>query len=41
MIVGDALREIDRRHLIKGNFILLNGDVVSNLKLAEVLQVHK
>ena len=39
--VGDALREVDRYHLIKSNFILLNGDVVSNIKLNEVLREHR
>src|SRR6185369_3022171 len=31
--VGDALREVDNRHLISSDFILVSGDVVSNVQL--------
>jgi NDP-sugar pyrophosphorylase family protein len=38
---GDALREIESQQLIKADFILVSGDVVSNMNLQEVLQLHK
>ncbi|XP_048578776.1 translation initiation factor eIF-2B subunit epsilon isoform X2 [Nematostella vectensis] len=38
---GDALREIDRKSLIRSDFVLVSGDVVSNMKLDKVLQEHK
>ena len=39
--VGDALREIDARSLIVGDFVLVNGDMVSNANLAQLIQSHK
>jgi hypothetical protein len=39
--VGDALREIDSRHVIKGPFLLLGGDVVSSLHLSHAIQTHR
>lgn len=39
--VGDALRDIDARGLIKSDFILVNGDLVSNMQLKPVLEQHK
>lgn len=39
--VGDALREIDRQSLLKSDFVLVSGDVVSNMKLEQVFQEHK
>ncbi|XP_028397164.1 translation initiation factor eIF-2B subunit epsilon-like [Dendronephthya gigantea] len=41
MSMGDALREIDRQAFIKTDFILVNGDLVSNIKLDKVLKEHK
>ncbi|XP_031572968.1 translation initiation factor eIF-2B subunit epsilon-like [Actinia tenebrosa] len=38
---GDALREIDRKSLIRSDFVLVSGDVVSNMKLKHVLNEHK
>lgn len=38
--VGDAMREIDARSIIKRDFILLDADVVSNMHLQNVLQQH-
>jgi translation initiation factor eIF-2B subunit epsilon len=38
---GDALREIDARQLIKDDFVLINADVISNMKLDAVLAAHK
>ncbi|XP_020606642.1 translation initiation factor eIF-2B subunit epsilon-like [Orbicella faveolata] len=39
--LGDALREIDRQSFLKNDFVLVSGDVVSNMKLEQVLQEHK
>ncbi|XP_078355755.1 uncharacterized protein LOC144640522, partial [Oculina patagonica] len=38
--LGDALREIDRQSFLKNDFVLVSGDVVSNMKLEQVLQEH-
>jgi len=38
---GDALRELDRRNVIKSDpFILMQGDVVTNVDLREVMEQH-
>ncbi|KAI9142814.1 nucleotide-diphospho-sugar transferase [Paraphysoderma sedebokerense] len=39
--VGDVLREIDTKSLIQDDFILVNGDVVSNMKLDKALEIHR
>jgi translation initiation factor eIF-2B subunit epsilon len=39
--VGDAMRDIDSRGLITGDFILISGDVVTNLDISMVLENHK
>lgn len=39
--VGDAMRDIDSRGLINGDFILISGDVVTNLDISKVLENHK
>lgn len=41
LCVGDALREIDREGLIRSDFILLHGDLISNVKLAAAIKDHK
>ena len=41
MSVGDALREIDHQSLIQNDFVLVNGDLVSNVQLKEIIQTHK
>ncbi len=38
---GDALRHLDTLNLIKSDFVLISGDVISNIKLDKVLQAHK
>ncbi|KAF9216927.1 hypothetical protein BGZ59_007318 [Podila verticillata] len=38
MSVGDAMRELDAKQLIDTDFILVTGDVVSNMKLDKVLE---
>jgi translation initiation factor eIF-2B subunit epsilon len=39
--VGDALRDLDTRQLIKGDFLLVHGDLVSNLPIDEALAAHR
>ena len=39
--VGDALREIDSRSLIRSDFVLVSGDLVANMELKEVIESHK
>jgi translation initiation factor eIF-2B subunit epsilon len=39
--VGDILRELDSKGLIQTDFILVHGDVVSNMKLEKVLKEHE
>eukprot|EP01135_Chromosphaera_perkinsii_P012451 Nk52_evm62s2657 gene=Nk52_evmTU62s2657 len=39
--VGDALREIDQLSLIRSDFVLVSGDVVSNMKFDKVLEEHR
>lgn len=38
---GEALRLIDQRNVVRSDFILVNGDVVSNMQLDAVLEAHK
>ncbi|KAG9028771.1 hypothetical protein FRB95_006098 [Tulasnella sp. JGI-2019a] len=39
--VGDALREIDARQIITQDFVLVTGDIVSNIRIDEVVREHK
>ncbi|XP_013418621.1 translation initiation factor eIF-2B subunit epsilon-like [Lingula anatina] len=39
--LGDALREIDAKALIDTDFVLVNGDLVSNLPLKDLIEEHK
>ena len=39
--VGDALRDLDKRDLIIGDFLLVHGDVVSNMLIEPALLRHK
>ncbi|KAL1924486.1 uncharacterized protein VTP21DRAFT_4140 [Calcarisporiella thermophila] len=39
--VGDALRDLDAKGLITNDFILVSGDVVSNIRLDKALEVHR
>lgn len=39
--LGDALRDLDAKGLIRGHFILLGADTVSNVKLLPIMDVHK
>jgi translation initiation factor eIF-2B subunit epsilon len=39
---GDALRQVHRLQLVRSDpFVLISGDVVSNLPLANVIKEHK
>ncbi|TVY30861.1 putative translation initiation factor eIF-2B subunit epsilon [Lachnellula hyalina] len=39
--VGDALRDLDSRDMITGDFLLVHGDLVSNLPIDEALRNHR
>lgn len=39
--IGDALRDIDSKAIIQGDFILVSGDVVSNMNLSRALATHR
>lgn len=39
--VGDAMRDLDNRGLITGDFLLVSGDVVTNIDFAKVMAFHK
>ena len=39
--VGDVLRDIYSRSLIQSDFVLVSGDVISNMDLRSVIQKHK
>ncbi|KAK6524645.1 hypothetical protein TWF281_011548 [Arthrobotrys megalospora] len=41
MSVGDVMRELDQSRLIKEDFILVSGDIVSNVSLQGILKEHK
>jgi len=38
---GDAMRDIYTRGLVTSDFVLVMGDLVSNVKIDEVVRVHK
>ncbi|KAK7467011.1 translation initiation factor eIF-2B epsilon subunit, GEF [Stygiomarasmius scandens] len=38
---GDAMRDIYTRGLVTGDFVLIMGDLVSNIKIDEVVKAHK
>lgn len=39
--VGDVLRDVDQKGLIKSDFILIHGDVIGNLQLLDILDGHR
>jgi len=39
--VGDSMRDLDNRGLITGDFLLVSGDVVTNIDFSKALQAHK
>lgn len=39
--LGDVLRDLDGRAVIKGDFVLLSAFTVSNLNLVNILNYHR
>ncbi|ABN65195.2 translation initiation factor eIF-2B epsilon subunit, GEF [Scheffersomyces stipitis CBS 6054] len=39
--VGDAMRDLDNRGLITGDFLLVSGDVVTNIDFERAMNFHK
>ena len=39
--IGDAMRDLDTRGLLVGDFLMVYGDVVSNLPLESALAAHR
>lgn len=39
--IGDFLRDLDKRNLISGDFILVHGDLVANIQLDAALAKHR
>ncbi len=39
--VGDIMRDLDQKHLMAGDFLVVSGDIVSNFPIAKALQQHK
>lgn len=39
--LGDALRDIDAKGLLRGHFILMGCDTVTNANLSLILEQHK
>ncbi|KIX00744.1 uncharacterized protein Z518_09809 [Rhinocladiella mackenziei CBS 650.93] len=39
--VGDVMRDLDQKHLIAGDFIVVSGDIVSNFPIERALKQHK
>ena len=39
--LGDVLRDVDAKALIRSDFILVYGDVVSNIDVTQVVQEHR
>ncbi|KAM8838925.1 translation initiation factor eIF2B subunit epsilon [Synchiropus picturatus] len=39
--LGDVLRDVDTKSLVRSDFLLVYGDVVSNIDISEALQEHR
>ena len=39
--IGDALRDVYVRGIVTSDFVLVMGDLVSNVQIDEVVRVHK
>ncbi|KAG9790865.1 nucleotide-diphospho-sugar transferase, partial [Aureobasidium melanogenum] len=39
--VGDVMRDLDQKHLIAGDFLVISGDVISNFPIEPALRQHK
>uniref|UniRef100_A0A4W6CKA0 Translation initiation factor eIF2B subunit epsilon n=1 Tax=Lates calcarifer TaxID=8187 RepID=A0A4W6CKA0_LATCA len=39
--LGDVLRDVDAKNLVRSDFLLVYGDVVSNIDISQALQEHR
>jgi translation initiation factor eIF-2B subunit epsilon len=39
--LGDAMRDLDAKAVIRSDFILVSGDMVANLNLLPILEHHR
>lgn len=39
--LGDVLRDVDAKSLVRSDFVLVYGDVVSNVNISQALQEHR
>lgn len=39
--IGDAMRDLDRLGIINSDFLLISGDIVSNIDFKSILQAHR
>ena len=39
--LGDALRDLDGKNLIRSDFVLLSANIICNMQLIPVLEKHK
>lgn len=39
--LGDVLRDVDAKSLVRSDFLLVYGDVVSNIDISQALQEHR
>lgn len=39
--LGDVLRDVDAKSLVRSDFVLVYGDVVSNIDIVQALQGHR
>jgi translation initiation factor eIF-2B subunit epsilon len=38
---GDAIRQVDAQGIINGDFVLVSGDMVCNVRIDEMVKIHK
>lgn len=39
--LGDVLRDVDAKALVRSDFLLIYGDVVSNINISKALEEHR
>ena len=39
--LGDACRDLDEKGIVRGEFLLCHGDLVTNIKLSGVIETHR
>jgi len=39
--LGDVMRDLDAKAVLRGDFILVSGNIVANLNLLPILQYHR